>query len=60
VNTTRQYPTRFCVVVPLEDGTYEPYCIACRWLGKPKKTYRLAESAARRHTCPPSKEVPTP
>lgn len=44
-------PVRMCVVVPLENGTYEAYCIACGWHGVPKKAERSAENLARHHTC---------
>jgi len=46
-----QLPVRMCIVVPLDDGTYEAYCIACHWQGRPKPSRRSAESQARRHTC---------
>lgn len=53
----KELPTRMCVVVPMEDGTYQPYCIACHW--QPRKTLRsktAAEAKARQHCCPRSKE----
>lgn len=51
MNASQQLPVRMCIVVPLDDGTYEPYCIACHWSGRPKRTRRMAENQARHHTC---------
>jgi hypothetical protein len=45
-------PVRMCVVVPQEDGTFKPYCIACHW--QPvvaSRTKVAAERKAMRHTC---------
>ena len=51
MNASQELPVRMCIVVPLDDGTYEPYCIACPWSGRPKRTARMAETQARHHTC---------
>lgn len=45
-------PVRMCVVVPLENGTHQPYCIACGWEPRPRPSKRAAETLARHHSCP--------
>jgi hypothetical protein len=40
-----------CVVVPLENGTYQGYCLGCAWITTPKKSKRAAETLAGRHNC---------
>lgn len=47
----RPIPVRMCVAVPMEDGSYQAFCIACKWL-RPAKTKAAAERKALRHSCP--------
>lgn len=50
----RPLPIRMCVVVQLEDGQWQGYCIACHWQPRASKTKPAAERKASRHTCPRS------
>lgn len=44
-------PVRMCVVVPLDNGNWQAYCIACKWEPNDQRSKAAAERQARRHTC---------
>lgn len=40
-----------CVVIPLDNGKFQAYCIACHWSSPPKHLDYSAANAALRHDC---------